>query len=110
MALMGWTGDNGDPDNFLYVLLDKDNAKKGSAGNIAFYKNDQVHDLLIKAQTTMDQNNRTEMYKQVQQIIHDDAPWVPIAYTTEPLGVNKNVMNYVPHPTGSEPFNYIKLK
>ncbi|GGE29042.1 ABC transporter substrate-binding protein [Pullulanibacillus camelliae] len=109
-ALMGWTGDNGDPDNFLYVLLDKDNAKKGSAGNIAFYKNDQVHDLLKKGQITMDQNDRTEIYKQVQEIVHNDAPWVPIAYTTPPMAVNKKVMDYVPHPTGSEPFNYIKLK
>lgn len=36
MAFLGWTGDNGDPDNFFYVLLDKDNAVKGSSGNIAF--------------------------------------------------------------------------
>lgn len=109
-ALMGWVGDNGDPDNFLYVLLDKDNAKKGSAGNTAFYKNDQVHDLLKKGQVTLNQNERTKIYKQVQQIVHDDAPWVPIAYATQPMAVNKNVMDYVPHSTGSEPFNYIKLK
>jgi len=109
-ALMGWVGDNGDPDNFLYVLLDKDNAKKGSAGNTAFYKNDQVHDLLKKGQVTLNQNERTKIYKQVQQIVHDNAPWVPIAYATQPMAVNKNVMDYVPHSTGSEPFNYIKLK
>ncbi|GGH85600.1 peptide/nickel transport system substrate-binding protein [Pullulanibacillus pueri] len=109
-ALMGWTGDNGDPDNFLYVLLDKDNAKKGSAGNIAFYKNDQVHKLLKKAQITMDQGTRTDIYKQVQEIIHDDAPWVPIAYTTPPMAISKTISGYVPHATGSEPFNYIKFK
>ncbi|MBO8155899.1 MAG: ABC transporter substrate-binding protein [Bacillaceae bacterium] len=109
MAFLGWTGDNGDPDNFLYVLLDKDNAKVGSAGNIAFYKNDEVHDLLIKAQTEMDQEKRTEYYLQAQEIIHEDAPWLPIAHTTPPLGVSKKVSNYVPHPTGSEPFNYIEL-
>ena len=38
MALLGWTGDNGDPDNFLYVLLDK-TATKVPANNIAFYIN-----------------------------------------------------------------------
>lgn len=110
MAFLGWTGDNGDPDNFLYVLLDKDNAKVGSAGNIAFYKNDKVHDLLIKAQTEMNKEKRTEYYMEAQQIIHDDAPWLPIAHTTPPLAASKKVTEYIPHPTGSEPFNHIKIK
>ncbi|WP_237458409.1 ABC transporter substrate-binding protein [Pontibacillus yanchengensis] len=110
MAFLGWTGDNGDPDNFLYVLLDKDNAKKGSAGNIAFYKNDKVHDLLTKAQTEMDQQKRTEYYKEAQKIIHEDAPWVPIAHTTPPVVAKDYIEGYVPHPTGSEAFNHVKLK
>ncbi|QDP41228.1 ABC transporter substrate-binding protein [Radiobacillus deserti] len=110
MALMGWIGDNGDPDNFLYVLLDKDNAKKGSAGNYAFYKSDELHDILIEAQTTMDKEKRTELYMEAQEIIHEDAPWVPIAHTTPPLAANKSVTGYQPHPTGSEPFNFLDIK
>ncbi|SDQ26402.1 peptide/nickel transport system substrate-binding protein [Virgibacillus subterraneus] len=110
MAFLGWTGDNGDPDNFMYVLLDKDNAKVGSAGNIAFYKNDEVHDLLKEAQTEMDQEVRTELYMEAQELIHEDAPWFPIAHTTPPLAASQNVTDYVPHPTGSEPFNLLDIK
>ncbi|MEQ6388751.1 ABC transporter substrate-binding protein [Bacillaceae bacterium S4-13-58] len=109
LGFMGWIGDNGDPDNFLYVLLDKDNAKKGSAGNIAFYKNDEVHELLKKAQTEMDQDVRTEYYMEAQKIIHEDAPWVPIAHTTPPLGASKKIKDYIPHATGSEPFNHLDI-
>lgn len=110
MAFLGWTGDNGDPDNFLYVLLDKDNAKKGSAGNIAFYKSDELHDLLKEAQIEMDQDKRTELYLKAQEIIHEDAPWLPIAHTTPPLAAHKKIKNYQPHPTGSEPFNLLDIE
>ncbi|MBT2216150.1 ABC transporter substrate-binding protein [Virgibacillus dakarensis] len=110
MAFLGWTGDNGDPDNFLYVLLDKDNAKMGSAGNIAFYKSDELHDLLKQAQTEMDQEKRTELYLQAQELIHEDAPWFPIAHTTPPIAASKKVVDYVPHATGSEPFNLLNIK
>lgn len=110
MAFLGWTGDNGDPDNFLYVLLDKDNAKVGSAGNIAFYKNDDVHALLKAAQTEMDQEKRTELYLEAQELIHEDAPWFPIAHTTPPIAANKKVIDYVPHSTGSEPFNMLDIQ
>jgi len=110
MALLGWTGDNGDPDNFLYVLLDKDNAKVGSAGNIAFYKNDEVHDLLKSAQVEMEQSKRAEYYKEAQEIIHEDAPWLPIAHTTPPLVGKDNIEGYVPHATGSEKLHTITLE
>lgn len=110
MAFLGWTGDNGDPDNFLYVLLDKDNAKVGSAGNIAFYQNDELHDILKAAQVEMDQDVRTELYMQAQEIIHEDAPWLPIAHTTPALAAKSSIVNYVPHPTGSEPFNLIDIQ
>jgi peptide/nickel transport system substrate-binding protein len=110
MAFLGWTGDNGDPDNFMYVLLDKDNATVGSAGNIAFYKSDELHDLLKAAQVEMDQDKRTELYLEAQEVIHEDAPWLPIAHTTPPLAASSSIVDYVPHPTGSEPFNLLDMK
>ena len=50
MALLGWTGDNGDPDNFLNVLLGSASATETDALNIAYYKNPEVDKLLEQAQ------------------------------------------------------------
>jgi peptide/nickel transport system substrate-binding protein len=99
MALFGWFGDNGDPDNFLYILLDKDSAKV-PAQNIAFYKNDQLHELLIKAKETFDQKEREKLYQQAQVIIHEDAPWVPLAHSMVVNITKKTVHNYKIHPVG----------
>lgn len=98
MAILGWIGDNGDPDNFLYVLLDKDNANKGSASNIAFYKSNAVHDLLIKAQRTSNQSQRAAYYRQAQTIIHEDAPWVPLVHAARVGAYRKEVENFFLHP------------
>jgi peptide/nickel transport system substrate-binding protein len=98
MAILGWIGDNGDPDNFLYVLLDKDNTEKGKASNIAFYKSNAVHDLLIKAQQASDQAARTRFYEQAQEIIHRDAPWVPLVYGARVGAHRKQVQNFSLHP------------
>lgn len=110
MALMGWTGDNGDPDNFLYVLLDKDNARTPDAGNIAFYASDPLHDLLIKAQRSSNKDERIQLYKEAQKLIHTDAPWIPLVHTTPPIAAIREVKGYVPHPTGTESFENITIE
>ncbi|HEV8352799.1 MAG TPA: ABC transporter substrate-binding protein [bacterium] len=98
MAILGWIGDNGDPDNFLYVLLDKDNTTVGKASNIAFYKSNAVHDLLIKAQQVTDQAQRAKYYEQAQVVIHNDAPWVPLVYGARVAAYRKQVQNFSLHP------------
>ncbi len=98
MAILGWIGDNGDPDNFLYVLLDKDNAEKGTATNIAFYANSTVHDLLIKAQRTNSQSARAAFYRQAQELIARDAPWAPIVHAARVSAYRKQVQNFSLHP------------
>ncbi|WP_290590415.1 ABC transporter substrate-binding protein [Alicyclobacillus sp.] len=101
MCLLGWSGDNGDPDDFLYVLLDSDNAKP-PAQNVAFYVNPQVHQLLTQAQKETDQQKRAQLYKQAEQIIFKDAPWVPLDHSTPPLAASKKVTGFVPSATGSD--------
>ena len=104
--LLGWTGDNGDADNFLYVLLDQDNI---GSNNYTYYENQELHDILIEAQTEVDEEVRNELYAQAQEIIHEDAPWVPLAHSTPLLAGGSNVVNFKPHPTGSDKLAEVDL-
>jgi peptide/nickel transport system substrate-binding protein len=108
-CLLGWTGDNGDPDNFLNVLLNSAGATPQDALNVAYYKNPKVDKLLEQAQTTVDENEREKAYYEAQEIMHEDAPWVPIAYVTPPIGLQDAVNGFDPNPTSSEAFNNISL-
>jgi peptide/nickel transport system substrate-binding protein len=107
MALLGWTGDNGDPDNFLNVLLSSQGATESDASNIAYYQNEEVDRLLADAQETIDEDERRDLYYRAQEIIHEEAPWVPIAYAEPPLGFEERVQDYLTSPTGGESFNSV---
>lgn len=105
--MLGWTGDNGDADNFIYTLLDKDNI---GSNNYSYYSNDEVHDLLIKAQSETDENVRIDLYKKAQEIIHEDAPWVPLAHSTPLLAAKAGVKGFLPHPTGSDKLDNVSIE
>jgi peptide/nickel transport system substrate-binding protein len=105
-CLMGWTGDNGDPDNFMYVLLDKESTKL-PAQNIAFYRSDALHALLVRAQQETDVALRDSLYEQAQVIVHDDAPWVPIAHMTQLAAFNRRVHGFLMNPTGKIRFKNV---
>ncbi|HCL29972.1 MAG TPA: ABC transporter substrate-binding protein, partial [Candidatus Latescibacteria bacterium] len=101
MCVLGWTGDNGDPDNFLYVLLDKTAAVK-PAQNVAFYKSDEFHHVLLEARRSVDVAERTRLYRQAQEIVHRDAPWVPLMHATQTIAFRSDVEGFELHPTGSK--------
>jgi ABC-type transport system substrate-binding protein len=102
-ALLGWTGDNGDPDNFLWVLLSIPATEK-PAGNIAFWQNEQFNALIKDAKETADVAKRTTLYQQAQVIFHDEAPWVPIAHSMVVEPMKKAVEGFVLYPTGKRYF------
>jgi peptide/nickel transport system substrate-binding protein len=99
MALLGWQADNGDPDNFLYVHFDK-SAAVPPAGNIAFYRSERVHELLLAGQRTVVPSERLPYYLEAQEIIHRDTPWVPLVHTMELCAMRREVTGYLLHPTG----------
>jgi peptide/nickel transport system substrate-binding protein len=109
MCLLGWTADNGDPDNFLGQLLSSATATPSNALNVAYYKNPQADKLIEQGRTTVDDNKRRDIYMRLQEIIAGDAPWAPIAYAKPPVGLQSEVHGYEPNPTGGEPFNTITL-
>lgn len=105
--LLGWTGDNGDADNFLYVLLDQDNI---DSNNYARYKNQEVHDLFIQAQSTNDQAEREKLYKEAQLLIKEDAPWIPLVHSEPALAGRADVTGFKAHPTGSDLLATVEFK
>ncbi len=100
ICLMGWQTDNADPDNFLYALLDKENAVPPKAHNLSFYRSDEVHELLVKGQQETDQSVRLELYLKAQEIIHRDCPLVPLMHLDLAVARTKNVVGYKLHATG----------
>jgi peptide/nickel transport system substrate-binding protein len=105
--MLGWTGDNGDADNFLYTLLDKDSI---GSNNYTYYSNDELHEILIEAQSNADQEKRNELYKKAQEIIKEDAPWIPIAHSTPILAGSSSLTGFMPHPTGSDILTKVEFK
>lgn len=109
LALYGWTGDNGDPDNFLFTVLDEGNTTPPGAQNVCFWKNDQFHRLMIEAQTAVDEAHRAAIYKQALAIVHDQAPLVALVHTAPPTVFKKGVRGFIPRPDDFQDFDAISF-
>ena len=91
---IGWIADYPDPENFLDVLFYSD-----SSNNHTNYNNPRVNTLLEKARVETDEMPRFSIYNEVEQIILDDAPWIPLWYSGERyLLVKPNVHDYLQTP------------
>jgi len=105
--LLGWTGDNGDPDNFLYVLL---GCAAASGANRARWCHKPFDDLLIKAKRTTDVAERTRLYKKAQLVFKEEAPWFTIAHSVVFMPMSRNVVDYKIDPFGGHIFYGVDLK
>jgi len=106
-VLLGWTGDNGDPDNFLAVLLGCDGVGGSNRAQWCFQP---FEDLIQKAKVVADPKERTRIYEQAQIVFKEQAPWATIAHSVvfEPL--SKNVVDYKIDPLGGHIFYGVDLK
>lgn len=106
-VILGWTGDNGDPDNFLAVLLGCD-AVGGS--NRAQWCYEPFNELIMEAKTLTDQAKRAELYKQAQVIFKEQAPWNTLAHSVTHMPIRNEVEGYTVDPLGSHNFEGVTLK
>jgi dipeptide transport system substrate-binding protein len=109
MAQIGWTGDNGDPDNFLYVLLGCASARPGG-GNTAKWCYKPFDDLLVAAKRTNSVAERTKLYEQAQVIFKEEAPWFTIAHSVVYMPMSNKVVDYRLSPFGRHQFDGVDLK
>ncbi len=101
LCLLGWSADTIDPDNFLYVLFDPENAEPGLARNLSFFKNAELHGLLAWAQESSDRSEREQFYKKAQDIIARQAPWVPLAHGEVVVAARASLSGLRLHPSSN---------
>ena len=109
MGLLGWTGDNGDPDNFLNVLLGCNKEGKPNSQNIPKWCDAQFNDDMAKALLLTDQAERTKLYQDAQKIHHAQVPWLNVAHSTVFEPVRKEVTGYKVSPLGAHEFQNVDL-
>jgi len=97
MFQLGWTGDNGDPDNFLAVLFDG----AASPAIRTQWKNERYHELMLLGKQTIDQGERAKIYEEAQQVMFDEVAAIPVAHSTVIWPMRNNIQNFKLHPTAS---------
>jgi dipeptide transport system substrate-binding protein len=106
-VLLGWTGDNGDPDNFLYVLLSCDAATDGA--NRARWCYEPFDELVTEAKRTSDKGERTRLYEEAQVVFKEQAPWITIAHSVVFMPMRQEVKGYKIDPFGGHVFHGVDL-
>ncbi|MHB2246087.1 ABC transporter substrate-binding protein [Pseudomonas fitomaticsae] len=99
--LIGWSGDNGDPDNWLNVLFGCDSL---SGNNFSKWCDKKFDGLVKEAKRTTDQAKRTELYKEAQHVLKDAVPMTPIAHSTVYQPMRANVQDFKISPFGLNSF------
>lgn len=105
--LLGWTGDNGDPDNFLYTLLGCDAAKSGE--NAARWCDTDFEDAVSRARRLTDRKEREILYRRAQEIFRRELPWTPIAHSYVYEPARREVSGLVLSPFGLHKFTGVDL-
>jgi peptide/nickel transport system substrate-binding protein len=100
LNLIGWTGDFGDPDNFVGTFFQS----KQPAWGTDEFPNEEVIDILNRAERETDIPARTALYEEANRMIADWIPGVPYVHTSPALAFQANVQGYAPSPVSLESF------
>lgn len=101
--MLGWTGDYGDPDNFLYAHFGP-----GATADLGGWSNDTIFKLLDDARAEGDPDTRAAMYAEVDKLLFDAALRIPIVHSQPLLAKRSNISGWTPSPLGSEAFETVE--
>jgi len=107
IGMFGWTGDNGDPDNFMATLL---SCAAVGGSNYGQWCNKEYDALINKAKQTANVAERTKLYEQAQVVFKREAPWVPMAHSVVYQPMLQNVEGFKMSPLGTVQFYGVSLK
>ncbi len=105
MFTAGWVMDYPNPENVLDLLF-----YSQSHQNSSHYSNPQVDQLLVQARTEPDTNKRMALYEQVEQIIVNDTPWIPLYNQRDNVVVKPYVKNFFLPPIVMPYLRYVTIE
>ncbi|HXJ60215.1 MAG TPA: ABC transporter substrate-binding protein [Verrucomicrobiae bacterium] len=97
-GIWGWVQDYPDPSTFLDVLFRGDRITDTDCNNLAFYRNGAVDGLLAKATRSNQAEERRLLYREVERLIMEDAPWVPLCHEQLAVLCHPRVRGDMWHP------------
>jgi peptide/nickel transport system substrate-binding protein len=103
LYLYGWTGDFGDPDNFIGTFFQTPQQQWG-------FTNLELFALLDQAERETDQGKRIQLYQQSNRMIMNFLPGIPYAHSKPALAFTANVSGYIPSPVTLEPFSLVTVQ
>jgi len=89
----GWISDNGDPDNFLYELV-------GREDNNLNYSNPEATQIMRQAAAEKDSVKREDLYRKAEAMVAESPPMVPLNHAKQIMAIRKSVRGFHMHPTG----------
>jgi len=102
LHLLGWTGDYNDTDNFVGVFF-------GQASNEWGFDNPELFSALTEARGIADIEEQTVKYKEINEMIAEFNPGIPLAHPAPSLAFDPRVTSYPASPVNDEVFNQIEL-
>jgi ABC-type transport system substrate-binding protein len=89
----GWYPDFPDAGNFMEPVF-----HAGSSSNAAHYKNPKVDQLLDRAHTMPEGDARSAVYREAEDLLLEDLPWIPLYFEVETRYFRDGVQGVVVHP------------
>jgi peptide/nickel transport system substrate-binding protein len=96
VCFYGWTGDNGDPDNFMNLLADSNWSM-----NVGHFDDEEYKALIKEGMETPEGPERDAVYKRCEEMVAAKQPWMVISHSKNLCGLNPKIQGFYYHPTGS---------
>jgi len=100
LHLLGWTGDYNDTDNFLGVFFGRESNEWG-------FNNPDLFSALAEARQIPTVEEQATAYQEINQMVMDYLPGVPISHPVPSLAFGENIEGFVPSPVQDEPFTTV---
>lgn len=92
IQMIGWHSDTEDSGNFTEFLMMCIDTEKGyGAYNSGVYCNPRVDELTVAAQSETNLEKRANMLKEVEQILYDDAAFIPLHWQNNSYAGKNNI-------------------